>query len=130
MLVFLIDIGFVWTSGIVVYGFFWFLFIFHLALKILSPLKSSKLDNSDHSRRIHTIEIVTAMIIGIIPYIVFAGTSKYQFARFPPFYCLYNSTYIFYGTILPTLIPGCVGLILMLFVLYKIHIVSVLSLSI
>ena len=106
------------------YGFFWLLFVFHLALKILSPQKSSKLDNSDHSRRIHTVEIVTAIVIGTVPYIVFAGTSKYQYARFPPFYCVYDTTYLFYGTVLPTLIPGCVGLILMLLVLYKIHIVS------
>ena len=120
----MIDIGFVWTSGIVVYGFFWLLFVFHLALRILSPQKSSKLDNSDHSKRIHTIEVVAAIVVGTVPYIVFAGTSKYQFARFPPYYCVYDTTYLFYGTVLPTLIPGCVGLILMLLVLYKIHIVS------
>lgn len=117
-------IGFVWTSGITLYGFFWCLFVFHLALKLLYPLKSSKLDNSDFSKKVHVIEILTVFVSGTTPYIVFASTSKYQYARFPPFYCVYNTTYYFYATVLPALAIGCVGLTLTLLVLYKLHIVS------
>ena len=111
-------------SGITLYSSFWLLYIFHLTLKLLYPLKSVKLDNSDHSKTIHIIEVLTVVLIGTIPYGVFAGTSKYQIIRFPALYCGYNRSYQFYGTVLPTLIIGSVGLILTLIVLYKIHIVS------
>ena len=120
-------LGFVWTSGIFLYGLFWVLYILHLALKLLYPLKSMKLDRSDYSGRIHIMEILTVFVIGTTPYIVFASTSQYEIIIFPPFYCGPNTTYLFYGTVLPTLTIGCFGLILMLLVLYKLHIVSVAS---
>ena len=121
----MIYIGFVWTSGIVLYGFFWVLYILHLALKLLYPLKSVKIDRSDYSRRIHIMEILIIFVIGTTPYIVFASNSQYEVIIFPPFFCGYNTTYLFYGTVLPTLTIGCTGLTLMLLVLYKLHIVSV-----
>ena len=114
-----------WTSGITLYGLFWDIYILHLAVKLLYPLKSVKLDRSDYSRKVHILEILTVFVIGTTPYIVFASTSQYEAVIFPPFYCAYNTIYLFYGTVLPTLIIGCFGLILMLLVLYKLHIVSV-----
>ena len=118
-------IGFVWTSGIVVYGFFWVLYVFHLTLRLVYPLKAAKLNNSAYGRKIYALEVLIVVVIGTVPYIVFASTSTYQISRFPPVYCSYNTTYHFYGTYIPTLIIGCAGLILMLLVLYKLHIVSI-----
>lgn len=114
-----------WTSAIVLYGLFWFLYIFHLALKLLYPLKSAKLDNSNNSKRNHIIEVCIVFIIGTTPFIAFAGSSKYEVVRLPPIFCGYNTTYMFYATILPTITIGSGGLALMLLVLYKLHIVSV-----
>ena len=95
-------------------------------MKLVYPLKSVKLDKSEHSKMIHVIEIFVVFIIGTVPFIVIAGNSKYEAVRFPPLFCLYTDTsYMFYGTILPTVIIGSGGLILMLFVLYQLHIVSV-----
>ena len=77
---------------------------------------------------IHFIEVFVLFIIGTVPFIVIAGNSKYEATRFPPLFCLYtDTTYMFYGTVLPTIIIGSVGLIMMLFALYQLHIVSVTS---
>ena len=103
---------------------FWFLYIFHLALKLLYPLKSAKLDRSEHSKKIHIMEVVVVLTIGTTPYIVFAATSKYEVVRLPPIFCGYNTTYLFFATVLPTIGVGSGGLLLMLLVLYKLHIVS------
>ena len=118
-------IGFMVTSGIVLYAFFWLLYIFHLTLRLVYPLKSAKLNNSAYGKKIYALEVLIVVVISTVPYIVFASTSTYQISRFPPDYCSYNTTYHFYGTFIPTLITGCVGLILMLLVLYKLHIVSI-----
>ena len=120
-------VGFAFASGTVLYGMFWFLYIFHLSLKLLYPLKSAKLDRSNHSKRIHIIEIFVVLIIGTVPYIVFAATSKYEIVRFQPILCGFNTTYLFYATVLPTIGVGSGGLVLMLLVLYKLHIVSMIA---
>ena len=119
-----LHIGFIWTSVTVIYGLFWLLYLFHLALKLLDPLKSAKLDNSVNSKRNHIIEVCVVLVIGITPFVIFAGTSKYEVVRSPPVLCGYNATYMFYATILPSITIGSGGLVLMLLVLYKLHIVS------
>ena len=71
------------------------------------------------------MEVFVVFIIGTTPYIVFASTSKYEVVRLPAIFCGYNTTYMFYATVLPTITVGSGGLILMLLVLYKLHIVSI-----
>jgi len=116
--------GFVGYSALVLYSLFWFIFILHLFLKVTFPFQSIKLDKSEHSNKYHIVEVVCAVIMGTVPYITFAATSKFQNVNFPPYLCGASPAYNFYGTIIPTILVNCVNLILMLFVIYKIHKVS------
>ena len=116
--------GCIAVSGNLLYSLFWFVFIVHLFLKVTFPFQSVRLDQSEHSRKYHIVEIVCVLIIGTVPYITFAATNKFQAINFPPSYCALDPVYNFYSIIVPTVVVNCINLILMLFILYKIHKVS------
>ena len=83
-----------------------------------------KLEQSKYARLIHITEVAIAVLLGTVPYIFFAVYSRFHIVVFPSLYCGADPVYNFYGTILPTVLVYCASLIMMLFVLYKIHIVS------
>ena len=119
-----ISVGFLFSSGIVLYGYFWFLYVCHLAIRMMLPIKSVKHFNSDYSRKIYIAEILGAFFIATIPSFVNAGLSNYKISTFPPTLCRSYGNLHFYGTIIPNMGILCVTMILMLLVLYKIHLVS------
>ena len=89
------------------------------------PLKSAKLFNSDYSRIIYITEVLIVFLIGIIPSVILAAVrSVYGINGFPPLYCPINSTYRFYMIVIPILITNGSGIILMLLVIYRLHMVS------
>ena len=89
------------------------------------PLKSAKLFNSDYSRIIYITEVSIVFLIGIILSVILAAVgSGYGVNGFPPLYCVINSTYRFYVKIIPTVITNGSGIILMLLVIYRLHMVS------
>ena len=116
-------------SGLVLYSYFWLLYIFHLALNLLFPLKSAKFFNSGYRRTIYIAEFLIVFLIGTVPSIVSAGLSRYRISRFPPIYCdgYDDRTYIFYSTTVPILTTVCVSLILMILILCKVHNVSLIA---
>ncbi|XP_065896988.1 uncharacterized protein [Dysidea avara] len=114
--------GFILTSGVTLYCMFLQVYVFHLSLRLLYPVKSHQLDQSEYSGKIHTVEVMCVFIVGTVPYLVLAATSKFQITVFPPLGCGVSAAYNFYGAIVPTIFLGCTSLILMLIVLYKIHI--------
>ncbi|XP_065890577.1 uncharacterized protein [Dysidea avara] len=114
--------GFILTSGVTLYCMFLLVYVFHLSLRLLYPVKSRQLDQSEYSRKIHIVEFMCVFIVGTVPYLVLAATSKFQITVFPPLRCGVTAAYNFYGVIVPTIFLGCTSLILMLIVLYKIHI--------
>ena len=117
-------VGFIMFAIISLYCYFWFLYTLHLFLRVANPIRMVKLEQSKYSRMIHITEVTIAVLLGTVPYIFFAIYSKFHIATFPPLYCGTDPVYYFYGTILPTVLVSCATLIMMLFVLYKIHIVS------
>ena len=117
-------IGFLISSGITLCSCFWFLYVCHLALRMLFPLKSAKLFNSDYSRAIYIVEILTVLLIATIPSIVSAGLSKYKISTFPPTMCRSDGEFHLYDTVIPVMSTSCFTMILMILVLYKIHLVS------
>ena len=119
-----ISVGFLVSSGVVLYGYFWFLYVFQLALRMLFPLKSAKFFNSDYSRAIYIAEILVVFFMATIPSIVSAGLSKYKISTFPPTMCRSYGNLYFYETIIPIISTLCFTAILMLLALYKIHLVS------
>jgi len=116
--------GFITGSTVVLYCAYWCLYIFHLLLKIVFPVWSRFLYTSARSTKIHTIEVATVFIVGTLPNIVLAGTSKYVILAFPPTGCSGNAVYTFYTLIVPTVMLSCCSLVMMLIILYNIHIVS------
>ena len=119
-----ISVGLLFSSGIVLYGYFWFLYVCHLAIRMMLPIKSAKLFNSDYSRKIYIAEILVAFFIATIPSFVNAGLSNYKISTFPPTLCRSYGNLHFYETVIPIMSTLCVTVILMLLVLYKIHLVS------
>ena len=117
-------VGFVYITIISLYCYFWFLYTLHLFLRVANPIRMVKLEQSKYSRLIHIIEVAIAVLIGTVPYIFFAVNMNFHIAGFPPHYCATGPVHFFYGTILPTVLASCASLIMMLFMLYKIHIVS------
>ena len=83
-----------------------------------------QLEQSDHAGKIHVVEVMVAVLVATVPYIVFLINSDFRISTFPPLYCGAGPTHNFYGLIVPTVVVYCITLIMMLFVLYKIHIVS------
>ena len=116
--------GFISTSTVVLYCAFWCLYIFHLLLKLVFPIWSKVIYNSEHSLKIHIVEVTCVFIAGTLPYIVLASTSKNQIGSFPPTGCAGEGVYSFYTLVFPTVILSCTGLVMMLFILYNVHIVS------
>ena len=117
-------VGFTIFAITSLYCYFWFLYTLHLFLRVTNPIRMIKLEQLKYSRMIHIIEVTIAVLLGTVPYICFAINSKFRITTFPPLYCGTHPVYNFYGTILPTILVSCASLIMMLFVLYKIHIVS------
>ena len=112
------------TSGLVMYAYFWLLYICHLTLNIIYPLKSAELLNSEYSRIIYIVELTFIFVIGITPPIVRAALSNYEILFLPPTQCGNNEEIRFYEVILPIMICITACEILMLLILYKIHVVG------
>ena len=122
---FIISLGTIFTSGIILYGYFWTLFIAHLALKLFYPLKSDKLFKSDYSRIIFITEILIVFLIGTLPSVLTASVGQnYRIDTYPPIYCGIFGATILYVSVLPAVILGLFSNILVLMIIYKLHIVS------
>ena len=114
-------LGAVVSSEIVLYSYFWFIYVCHLALRILFPMKSATLYNS---RTIYIAEVLCVVSIATVPSIISAVLSKYRISTFPPTQCENDGALYFYVTIVPVMIVVCFGVIMILLTLYKIHTVS------
>ena len=84
----------------------------------------AKLEQSKHAKKVHVIEVVCAVLVAAIPKLFSAVQQEYRISIFPPLYCSASPAYVFYGTILPTVVVSCATLIMMVIILYYIHIVS------
>ena len=118
------SIGFTYHTVVSLYGYFWFLYTLHLFLRVANPMLMIKLERLKHAKKIHIVEVALAVLLGTVPNIVFAISSRFHIVTFPPLFCGAAPEYNFYGIIVPTIVVYCATLIMMLFVLYKIHIVS------
>ena len=125
----IIPVGFVTFSVLVLYSYIWLVYILHLALKLFFPLKSAKFFNSGYSRAIYITEFLIVILIGTVPSTISAVHSRYRISIFPPIHCggHIDPTYIFYLITLPILAAVCVSLILMILILYKVHMVSLIT---
>ena len=116
--------GSVVSFGTVLYSYFWLLYTFNMVLKLLYPLKSSRLFNTENSRVIHTAELLIALFIATTPSAVGIGLSRYRINTFPPRQCDSYGEFRLYSLIAPVMVAVCVSVTLMLLALYNIHMVS------
>ena len=84
----------------------------------------AKLEQSKHAKKVHVIEVVCAVLVATTPKLFSAVQQEYHITIFPPPYCSASPAYVFYGTILPTVVVSCATLIMMVIILYNIHVVS------
>jgi len=103
---------------------FWLVYILHLYLTLIYPLKTSRINKLLTSKVTHVTEVIAVITIVTLPNIYFLVTSQYQIVNFPPLFCAPGVNVNFYGFIFPTVVINCTSLILMLLVLHKIHSVS------
>ena len=109
---------------IIIYSMFWLVYILHLYLTLIYPLKTSRINKLLTSKVTHVTEVIAVITIVTLPNIYFLVTSQYQIVNFPPLFCAPGVNVNFYGFIFPTVVINCTSLILMLLVLHKIHSVS------
>ena len=117
--------GFVVNAAFLMYTQFWLLFVFHLFLKIVDPLKSWIINKQRYARRVHIIEVVAVCFFGLLtPITTIAATDGYHIGTFPPRACVSAPEVIFHGTLLPYIMMCMVGICLILATFFHIHRVS------
>ena len=118
-------VGSLELSGILLYSYFWLLYVFHLSLKVFYPLKSAKLFDSNYMKLIYISALLIAFLIGIVPSVALATTGpNYRVTGFPPTHCVIDSSYRIYALGLPVLLTTSTMMILMIFIVYILHTVS------
>ena len=117
--------GFGLDAALLIYSQFWLLFVFHLFMKIVDPLKTWIINKQEYARRTHIIEVVAVFFFGLItPITTIAATDGYYIATFPPRGCFSEAKVFFHGILLPNLMMCMVGICLILVTLFHIHRVS------
>jgi len=116
--------GFMIFSVLIMYSLFWFIYIVRLLLVLTYPLRSSRVYKLIRNRKIQIMEVACVFIVSVIPNIVLVANSQFYITSYPPVTCEASIEITFYGCIIPTMSINFASLIVMLFVLYKIHDVS------
>ena len=106
------------------YSLFWLIYIVRLLLVLMYPLPSSQVYKLIRNRKIQIMEIACVFIVSVTPNIVLIANSQFYITTYPPVHCGASIEITFYGSVIPTMSINFASLIVMLFVLYKIHDVS------
>jgi len=106
------------------YGLFWLVYIVRLLLVLTYPLPSSQVYKLIRNKKIQYVEVTCIVLASVIPNVVLVASSKFHITSFPPVTCGASIKITFYGCIIPIMSITFVSLIVMLFVLHKIHYVS------
>ena len=88
------------------------------------PFQFRKFDSSRHRTKVHILEIVIVLLIGILIPAIVVGTVEYNIVNFPPTECAANVEVTFYTLILPTILIQGTGIMFILFSFVSIHRVS------
>lgn len=116
--------GFTYQAGLLIFSGFWLLFLAHLFLKLVFPIQFHKFDTSRYRTKVHILEIVIVLLIGILIPAIVVGTVEYSIVNFPPTVCAANVEVTFYTLILPTILIQGTGIMFILFSFVSIHRVS------
>ena len=108
------------------YTQFWLLFVFHLFMKIVDPLKTWIINKQEYARRIYIIEVVAVFFFALItPITTVAATDGYHLINFPPRVCASEAKVFFHGILLPSITMCTIGICLILVTFFHVHRVSI-----
>jgi len=124
MHVFSLFAGFTLSSVLIIYSLFWLIYILRLLLVLIFPLPSSQVYKLIHNRKIQITEVACVFIVAVTPNIILVATSEFHITNYPPVICGASIEITFYACIIPIMSANFIGLIVILFVLHKIHYVS------
>ena len=117
-------VGFIIFTVLTMYSLFWLIYILRLLLVLIYPLPSSRVYKLIRNRKIQIMEVACVLIVSVIPNVVLATSSQFHVSSYPPVSCGASTELTFYGCVIPTTSTNFISLIIMLFVLHKIHSVS------
>ena len=100
---------------------FWLLHLIHLFMKIHSPIWYRNLDRKQTKLILHVTEAIGAIILCILPSMVYVSVSEYTFGRFPPLFCIPSQAVTFYTICLPMCVLLGSGVILMVIMFWMLH---------
>jgi len=113
--------GFAIQAGVITFLLFWLAHVTHMFLSLAFPFRTKKLlESTTFKWRVHLIEFIIILTIGLLPAIVIFVTSGYGFAGLGSF-CLTSGNVQFYFLILPLAIGNTIGISLLLVSVWIIH---------
>ena len=117
-----IYVGTMLSSGAVVYTYLWTVYIVHLAIKLFYQIKSSKIFNSDYSRKFFIAEVIIVFVIGSVPSLLIATVGPdYEIRSYISSFVLWKWWSISFVSMFPNLIAAFISHTLILLILYKLH---------
>jgi len=109
-------------AGVVTFMEFWLAHVSHIFLSLAFPFKTNKLlESTTFKWRAHSIELIIILTIGLLPAIVVASTSGYEFDGFTSVCAPSSQDVMFYLVVLPIAIGAATGICLLLVSVWIIH---------
>ena len=118
-----ITTGFAFQMILMGFCTLWLLFVFHLFLKVVYPLRSQDVLNR-HGTKIHIAEILFVLFASTITPIVTLTTDGFYISNFPPNQCYSDASVLFHGVLLPSMLIAIVGISVILLTILSVHRVS------
>ena len=118
----IISVGFFLQAGITTFLLFWSSHVLHIFISLAFPIKYHKFSREKcHSRIVYVVEIILILTLGVLPSLIIATTSGYQFGGFPPICLTRSPNVLFYSAVFPVSIITIFGVCLLLGALWALH---------
>lgn len=116
------SVGFFLQAGFTTFLLFWSGHVLHIFISLVFPIKYHKFTKEkSHSKKVYVVEIILILTLGLLPSLVIAATSGYQFAGFPPICITRSPNVLFYTAVFPVSLITIFGVCLLLGALWALH---------
>jgi len=99
--------GFIYQAGFLIFSGFWLLYVVHLSINLMFPIRAYHLNRYKHFGK-----IIFIICVGLLVPSIIVGTTRYHITGFPPTQCSADADVFFYTLILPTIFVMATGVIL------------------
>ena len=118
----IISVGFFLQAGFTTFLLFWSSHVLHIFISLVFPIKYHKFSKKkSHSKIVYVVEIILILTLGVLPSMIIAATSGYQFAGFPPICITRSPNVLFYTAVFPVSLITIFGVCLLLGALWALH---------